>query len=142
LDDVVAREAIRVTMARYNINGDSARLAALADCFTEDGVLEFVGRRLVGRAEIAKGLEVPGEFSPDLTLMRHNLTTSLIELDGDRATGRSYFQVVTNVGLDHGGVYTDTFARVDGQWLIAYRNVRIEWQAANSLCGPIPLGRR
>jgi hypothetical protein len=142
VDDLLAREAIRLTMARYNINGDRGRLPALAACFAEDGVLEFLGKRLAGRAAIAEGLKTPNKMSPDLRVMRHNLTTSLIEVEGDRATGRSYFQVVTDIGADQGGLYADTFARIGGQWLIAHRIVRLEWQDPRSLTETIDFGRQ
>ena len=39
---------------------------------------------------------------------------------------------MTDVGPDHCGVYTDTFRKVGGEWLIAHRKVRTEWWADNS----------
>ena len=39
--ELVAREHIRDTLARYNWSGDAGRLDNLADTFSEDGVLEI-----------------------------------------------------------------------------------------------------
>ena len=120
--------AIRQTQARYNIAGDRMKLSDLAAAFTPDGVLETSTSQLVGRAAIAGGLGGgggPGVRKP--TFVRHNLTTSLIELTGaDTAEGRTYFHVYTDIGPDHMGVYVDRFARLDGAWLIAHRRVLID----------------
>ena len=51
LEELIARECVRDTYARYNHAGDRGRLTELADCFTEDGVLELKGR-LPHRAEV------------------------------------------------------------------------------------------
>jgi hypothetical protein len=54
LDELVARERVRDTYARYNHSGDRGRLDDLAACFTEDGTLEFKGRFTAqGRSAIA-----------------------------------------------------------------------------------------
>lgn len=148
LDDMLAREAIRATMARCTQAGDSLRAEVYAACFTEDGTLQTdtagggAGLDLKSRAEIlawqsamrepGKGLGQSGAVR--LTLARHNLTTCQIELTGpDSATARTYWFVHTNVGPDHAGVYRDTFRKVGGLWLIAARRVKTEWVAENSL---------
>src|SRR5258708_35849487 len=58
LDELLAREAIRKTMAKYTVSGDRLRIDDFASCFTEDGVIEAssapgkVEFRYVGRNEI------------------------------------------------------------------------------------------
>lgn len=131
------REAIRHLMAVYNINGDRGRVAALGEAFTEDGVIEFSGEATHGQAAIVARLSSGGARNPALELSRHHLTTSLIELDGDTATARSYFQVLTNQGLDHHGHYADRLVRTAGGWRIAHRAVRIDYQSAQSLYAPL-----
>ncbi|MEO6717589.1 MAG: nuclear transport factor 2 family protein [Novosphingobium sp.] len=142
LEDLLAREAIRDTMAKYNHSGDSLRAEDFAACFTEDGILESAragGFRYASRAEILawqsawrdepKSADTPRGAK----LVRHNLTTSRIELTGpDSARARTYWVVMTDVGPDHCGVYTDQFRKVDGEWLIAHRKVKTEWWAENS----------
>ena len=41
--ELVAREQIRDTLARYNWSGDAGRLEGLAETFCVDGVLEIRG---------------------------------------------------------------------------------------------------
>jgi hypothetical protein len=94
-------------------------------------------RRLVGRAAIVEGLatrRTGATEGPDRApeFVRHNLTTSLITFeDENTAHGRTYFFVVSNIGPDHMGVYVDRFEKYEGRWLIAERNVRIDWVAPN-----------
>ena len=45
LDELLARESIRQTLATYNIFGDRVRVDEFLTAFTEDGVLEFGGER-------------------------------------------------------------------------------------------------
>ncbi len=151
IDEMLAREAIRALMARCTQAGDSLRGADYAGCFTEDGTLQTevagtgLGLDLQSRAEIltwhtekrepGKGMGTSGAVP--LKFARHNLTTCQIELTGpDSAKARTYWFVHTNIGPDHAGVYRDTYACVDGEWLIATRRVKTEWAAENSLMVP------
>src|SRR3546814_15629684 len=69
--------------------------------------------------------------------MRHHLTTSRIVSAGpDEATARTYFINYSDIGADHAGVYVDRFRRIDGTWLIARREDRVDWQAESSLYVP------
>ena len=137
-DDVRHREAIRALATRYNINGDRARFEAVAGCFTEDATLSWPGFEASGRENIIAGMSrtTRGSGSDStITVIRHNLTTMHIELDDDRmgGTGRLYFFVVSNHGPDHAGVYVDRYARVGDKWLIAKRQVRIDWRAETTV---------
>ena len=134
-EEVCDREEIRHLMARYNIAGDRADLAGLAATFAEDGILVFNNKANAGRAEIVARLS-SGSRSPGLEVSRHHLSTSLVTVDGDQATGRTYFAVYTNAGPDHHGVYIDRFARIDGAWAIQHREVRIDWQSERSVNAP------
>jgi hypothetical protein len=133
------REAIRHLMAVYNINGDRGRVTALAGVFAEDGAIEFSGMTTRGRAAIVERLSGGGgaKRNPALELSRHHITTSLIELDGDTAQARTYFQVLSNEGLDHHGHYVDRLRRTEAGWLIDHREVRIDFQKADSLYPPL-----
>ena len=89
--------------------------------------------RLLGRAAIEEGLgrrRTGAAEGPDrqMEFVRHNLTTSLVTFENETAArGRTYFIVFTNIGPDHMGVYVDSFEKRDGRWLIAEREVRIDW---------------
>ena len=127
------RAAIAQLMARYTIHGDRGEVKALAACFAKDGVLEFPGARAEGPDDIVTAL-TGGTRDPALTLVRHHLTSSLVQFDGPAsATGRTYFQVYSNAGPDHIGVYVDRFVRLAGGWYFRHRQVRIDWQSPASL---------
>lgn len=143
--ELVAREQIRDTLARYNWSGDSGRPDGLAETFCADGVLEI--RRsepLRGRTEIASFLRgitgnvaAGGDARP---VVRHNLANVLFTgLTPDRAEVSSYFSVVTQVGLDHFGRYRDVLVPDGGTWLIKHRKVSTDWAAPNStMARPAP----
>ncbi|WP_264990942.1 nuclear transport factor 2 family protein, partial [Mycobacterium kiyosense] len=113
--ELVAREQIRDTLARYNWSGDAGRVAALAQTFRADGVLEIRGMEaLHGRDAIEAFLgNVAGSVADAGTanvkpIVRHILTNVMFtELAAHRARVSSYFTVVTHVGLDHVGRYRD-----------------------------------
>jgi hypothetical protein len=145
LDELLAREAIRHTLASYNTAGDRLKVEDFLAVFTEDAVLETAGAgpgegfRCDGREEIRRwmtgfgsrprreGLEAP-------RFVRHHLTTSLIELTSpETATARTYFHVYTQVGPDHAGYYLDRLRKAKDRWLIAERHIRVDWRSADSL---------
>ncbi len=136
LEEMLAREEIRVLLASYSMAGDRARLNELANLFTPNGVLNG-WKRLEGREVIIEGLagrRTDATEGPDRapSLVRHNLTSSLVTFDSETvARGRTYFFVVTNIGPDHMGVYVDRFQKHEGNWLIAERRVQIDWVADN-----------
>ena len=137
--ELVARERIRDSLARYTWSGDALRLGELAEAFCEDGELEVRGHEPIrGREQIVRFLggvvELGAQQSPAVDggrrLVRHNVTnTRFLELEPDRALVASYFTVFTNAGLDHYGRYRDTFVPVGDEWLIRHRFVSTDWQA-------------
>ena len=65
--------------------------------------------------------------------LRHHVSSIRIELTGpDSASATSYFAVYTEVGLDHWGRYGDRFVRVDAQWLLEHRRVRVDGATPSS----------
>lgn len=137
--EVVAREQIRDTLARYNWSGDAGRVDDLAGTFCPDGVLEIRGARsLRGRGEIARFLtgvtaDVATTAAHSRPVVRHLITNVLFgELTADQALVRSYFTVVTHIGLDHVGRYRDVLVPAEGSWLIKRRTVSTDWAAQTS----------
>ena len=143
IDELLAREAIRQTMAQYNQAGDRLKVEEFVLAFTEDGVLETGACRFAGRAAIRgwlTGWHEPGRTSSAPTrpprFVRHNLTTCSIELTGpDTAKARTYWLVYTDIGPDHCGYYVDQFRKTGDRWLIQYRTARTDWMAADSRFG-------
>lgn len=81
-------------------------------------------------------------------LNRYDTTThfngqSTVTLDGDRATGESY-TIAHHVFSEQGGRkimiaslrYLDTFAKIDGGWYFAERNLILDWSETRSLNAP------
>ncbi len=143
--ELVARERIRDTLARYNWSGDSARIDDLLQSFCPDGELEVRGTATAsGHAAIAEFLGGVAAPSPSIAagphrkrIVRHTLTNiRFTELTPHRAQVSSYFTVFTEIGLDHYGRYRDVFIPVAEQWLIAHRFVSTDWRAPDSTMAP------
>lgn len=143
IEEVADREAIRQLMARYNTSGDRARIDELVATFASDGVLEFSGEASRGRDAIKARLTTSrAPRHPKHTVTRHHLTTSYVEVDGGAASARTYFHVLTDIGLDHHGHYVDRLVKIDGAWLFVHRSVRIDGQSPESLSPPLHVGGR
>ena len=145
LDELLAREAIRDTMAKYHVSGDRLKADDFAACFTADGILQSERApgdyifRYVGRAAILewqnrwRSAEPAADTVTGARFVRHNLSTCKIDVTSPTtATARSYWVAWTEIGADHSGIYLDDFRRVGDDWLIALRRVRRDWAAPNS----------
>jgi hypothetical protein len=140
--ELIARERMRDSLARYTWSGDALRVDRLAGAFCEDGVLEVRGRPPVeGRDAIAAFIGGVGATATpaasDATavrrIVRHSVTNvDFVELTPAGATVASYFTVFTEIGLDHMGRYRDAFVPVGEEWLIRHRFVSTDWRAPNS----------
>jgi len=139
--ELVARERIRDTLARYNWSGDGARLDELAQSFCEDGELELRGSEPVrGRAAIIELLggvvsapKAATQTSGIKRIVRHNVTNiRFTDVSPAEARVACYFTVVTEIGLDHYGRYRDVFVPVGDEWLIRHRFVSTDWRSPDS----------
>lgn len=139
--DVLAREAIRDLVARYNAYGDGGLLDRMIDLFVDDAVLEVGDDRYEGK-EAIRGLfsgtvDRSAGATGGPTYVRHGTTTHQIDLvDDGHATGRCYFTVLTRIGLDHWGRYLDEYRVVAGEWRFACRRVLTDDFAPDSLFRP------
>ena len=120
------REAIRDLVARYNQCGDSGHFDELVSLFCADATVEVLpDERYDGVAEIRSLFE--GAADGTVQLLRHFVATHQITLRSPtEATGRCYFAVLTESGLDHWGSYRDRYRTVDGIWRFAHRSVKVE----------------
>ena len=139
--ELVARERIRDTLARYNWSGDSLRLDELGETFCEDGELELRNREPVrGRAAIVEllggAVAAPNSIAQSSgvkRIVRHNVTNiRFTEASPQEARVACYFTVFTEIGLDHYGRYRDVFVPGGGDWLIRHRFVSTDWSAPDS----------
>jgi SnoaL-like domain len=136
--ELVAREQIRDTVARYNWSGDAGHIDGLAETFCPDGILEIRGAAaLQGRSEIAAFLGgVTDKIAVEVDvkpIVRHNVANVLFDaLAPGQAQVSCYFTVLTHIGLDHFGRYRDILVPEGGTWLIKHRKVSTDWAAAES----------
>jgi len=136
--ELLARECIRDTVARYNHAGDTGRFDAMVECFAPDGELVIVGGDTHhGHDELRAFFSGVGGTAPGFTYLRHCVTNLLIDVDDPRAaTAASYFQVITDIGLDHWGRYRDRLTPVGDRWLLAQRSVKTDGYASTSFFSP------
>lgn len=131
--------AIQAIADELEIRNLQARLAHLADdgdldeyitLFTEDAVWEggAFGMKS-GLDNIMRGARErrEGGTSGPGTHSRHVLTTTMIELKGDEARGKSVFHYYTNTNAVPlqavMGVYEDRFRRTDAGWKMCHRKI-------------------
>ena len=132
VEELLVREEIRDTIARYAFAADRGHFGEVAACFCPDGILEVRGAwKATGRREIADRLgSLPSSPGVPTSLVRHHLTSHRAELDSP-GTARSwtYFFVVTAQGPDHAGRYVDRFRRSGDFWLLEHRSVALDWRS-------------
>jgi hypothetical protein len=146
IEEMLARAAIRRTMARYTMAGDRLRADDFAAVFTHDGVMEGEGLnpadnfRHDGQAAIRNWMlrwrenTLAGQLVHQATFVRHHLSTCDIELLGPGvARARTYWTAWTDIGPDHAGFYLDDFRQEGEEWLIARRRIREDWRSPQSL---------
>jgi hypothetical protein len=124
------RVAIDALLSRYPFLVDQGKHADISQLFTADGIMEGpVGEPGRGRAGIDaffRDSATKPIARPLPRLMRHHITSQHIEVDGDTAESRSYFMALTDEGIDHWGRYRDDLRRVDGEWLINRRTLKVD----------------
>ena len=136
--EVLDRFLINELQSRYALAHDLTDPAMYASVFTEDAELYGAGRLLAKGREALHAIGVNDrkrfnagakEGERSFGALRHVITNSVIELDGDTAaSGVCYVLTVVN-RPDRGpeilsvGRYEDKYRKVDGEWLIAKREI-------------------
>jgi len=142
--EMLAREAIRDLVARYNSYGDSGRIEQLTALFAPDASLEVVGRTpLAGRAAIGEFFAAvvdSNDARPPVDFIHHHSATHQIYvMDQQRARGRSYYAVYTQHGVDHWGRYIDEYCVYGGAWCFRSRRVHVDGAVAGGWgAAPMP----
>jgi SnoaL-like protein len=135
------RESVRQTLSDYTAATDRFDLAALAACFSPDGVLEFhdAAQPLTGPAAIETGLTAAMSQSHDSTRpapnhVRHHVSSIRFQsVARDTVKVGSYFAVHTQIGLDHWGRYRDVMIPIGERWLFAHRRITVDGFTGDSL---------
>lgn len=145
VDELIAREAIRHTIATYNKAGDEDDPDGFANCFAEDGVMQTSLFRHEGREQIRTWKAAAAHFKAGgkpAAFRIHNVSSIHIELtSAETAKVRSCWFVVTDIGPDHAGIYHDRFRKVGEDWLIEERLIDNVWRADNSFIAVDMVGR-
>ena len=135
------RAEIENLQARYLFALDWQDPDAYASTFAPEGVLDWAGGVVNGREAIRK--EVVGmratfvkraadEAPKRPSRLRHMITSVVLKIDGDRATGRAYwFEIDNNTStrapiVSGYGHYDDELRKVDGRWLFTRRRINNE----------------
>ena len=131
--------AIQQLIAKLAIDADNAEIAEYLTSFTDDAVWEMDANtdrgipadRRVGRDDIAasvqqrRGLRVQGPGSGAV----HHLTTQVVDVTGDEATGHVYYQFLRTVDgaptLQTLGQYRDRYRRTADGWKVTHRRIVI-----------------
>ena len=147
VEELLAREAIRHTLASYTMAGDRLRVDEFMAVFTEDAILQTEGVpeqdafRYEGQDAIRAWMNrwrEPAGAEPvhQSSFIRHHLSASQIEFTGpETAKARTYWVAYTDIGPDHCGHYLDEFRRVGERWLISHRRIRLDWRSDKGLYG-------
>ena len=132
------RAEIEDLQARYMFALDWQDAEAYAATFTEDGVLDWAGGVVKGRAAIeqeVKGMRAyfarheAADAPTHPARLRHFITNIVIEVHGDHAVGRAFWFEMNDDNrqripyLASYGNYEDEMRRVDGHWLFSRRKI-------------------
>ncbi|HEY1517950.1 MAG TPA: nuclear transport factor 2 family protein [Solirubrobacteraceae bacterium] len=126
------RDEICDLHARYNHYMDSYERDAFVDLFTADGSWELVGlAKHEGRSALAAFIDGLREAAGQRR-HHHCVFNEAIDVDGDRATARSYvvdwlFPPGEPPRLTAVGRYCDELRREDGRWRFVRRRLDCDW---------------
>jgi hypothetical protein len=135
------RAAIEDLMARYLFAMDWNDFDTYADCFTEDGELDYAmgttrGRENI-RAEARRFKENVGKLYVDHegkpAKLRHVVSHKAIRIEGDRAWNTGFWFEMANDGPEGAlkmgtfGHYEDELVRVEGAWKFRRRKIYNEF---------------
>jgi hypothetical protein len=134
-DDIVEIEQL---LHRYCFAVDSGTPEEVAALFSESAVLNPVytgGAPANGRAAILQWyVDYQKGVRAAVDQLRHTVSTSLIEVSGDRATAQCYL-TANSVSKTTGkpswtaGTYKDKLVREGGRWLFAERQIHVQYSA-------------
>src|SRR6185436_16956601 len=120
------RAEIEDLQARYLFALDFHDPDLYVSTFTEDGVLDYGSGDVKGRQAIKEVIaRMPNPRPVEgkrAGAARHNISNIVIKVEGNKATGRSYWFHYSNDNPDRRGVfdgfghYEDTLVKVNGQW--------------------------
>lgn len=136
IQEMADRMALKDLVDTFSNLADTKEIDKQVQLFTEDAeVTSYQGDKITsdlkGRKELAERFKA---FLDQFTTVYHINGQQTVSIDGDKATGIAYAQVVLvseNDGkktmLTEGVRYNDEYVRRDGRWLISKRTSHFEW---------------
>ena len=118
-------DEIRQLLARIFHAGDAWDRDTWLDCYTDDALFDSPLIHMEGRDELRDGFHTLRGTQPT----RHWIGTMTIDVDGDEATSVAYLFCVSATSPPApmaGGIYHDSFRRVDGRWLFSERILTVD----------------
>ncbi len=120
--------AIEELIARYNQSLDGGDYPSWVACWSDDAVLDGIGKLLTGKAQIqAFADQYEGSTRSKINGLKHYTVNILSTIDADTARSSSYLQLVNTtdkgVKIIFTGRYEDDLKRVNGQWQFARRKL-------------------
>lgn len=122
------RFQIQELIARYNQSLDSGDYPTWVDCWTDDAVLDGIGKLLHGKAAIKAFADRYDENTRSkLNGLKHYTVNVLSTIDRDSAKSSSYLQLLKTtekgVVIIFTGRYEDELRRVNGVWKFSRRKL-------------------
>ena len=142
LQKLIDRQEIVDVLVGYAVSMDGEDWDALERCFTEDAVCDFgdLGPGMHGASGIARDMR--GVIEP-MDASFHMVGNHVIDIDGDRASARSYLlaQHVLREALGGpiffvAGIYHDELVRTADGWKIANKLLVARWTDGNPTIAP------
>lgn len=131
--DVTADEQAIFRLAHlYARSVDRRDGESLAALFIEDGVIDRSGNAWRGRTALRS---IPARLDGLYASTLHTVRNQTVTIDGDKAEGETYSVAChlkrpedgKQVRIDWGIHYQDQFARENGAWLFAKRELIVDW---------------
>lgn len=123
------KDAIRELMAQYCFHFDNGEFDAWVELFTGDGTFDLGARGRFGGRDALRNFLKAIPLTNGLPMMKHCVMNTIVSVDGERATARSYVVVVRGgeqLGLSIAGRYEDQLAKVGGEWRFKDRKVHFD----------------
>lgn len=124
---------LRDLLSRYSFTADLGRTAEYADLYTDDGAINlrdmglkrFEGKQMI-HDEFINGPNASSRFGKAF----HHAAPTVFHIEGDDAEGEGYSIMMVlqddgSITIAHANYSHWTFRRVDGQWRIVERNIRL-----------------
>jgi len=129
LAELVDREKIREVVHRYCFAVDRGTLDQVMALFDDQCDLELVpGKRYTGRDAVHKWYDQ--YMRTRMGVLRHLIHNQVIELNGDEAASKSYFDAVGDLkgeSIVVAGFYEDRLRKRGAEWRFAEKIIRLDF---------------